>query len=124
MNKSMKNLTKGARIFKIAIGIIIVASLYLQESARMWLLWALVVILVITASVKYCPFCNVFDKTKKKLNLTKGEVLLRSLIGIYIVLVLYAIHTTKIWLLGILAVILIITGSIGYCPFCHTFKNM
>ena len=120
----MQNLTKGARVFKIVTGIIIVISLYLQETARMWLLWALIIILVMTASIKYCPICKIFDKKKKKLILSKEEVLLRALTGIFIVLVLYALQTRKVWLLWILAAILLITGSIGYCPVCHKFDKI
>lgn len=127
----MRNLTKGGRVFKIILGILIIMLLYLPEKLKLWVSWIIISILVITSSTRYCPICKIVDKRPKKTlmkgkligNLSKGQVLIRILVGIYIVLVLYALGTVKVLLSWILASLLIISGIIGYCPLCDKFDK-
>ncbi len=59
----MQNLTKGELVFRVMIGVLIVVALYVP-SISTWLLWVLAGILIVTGIAKYCPVCQIVDKTK------------------------------------------------------------
>lgn len=58
----MQNLTKGEMIFRVMLGILIAAALYIPETIGTWLLLVLAGILVVSGIVRYCPVCHIVDK--------------------------------------------------------------
>jgi uncharacterized membrane protein YecN with MAPEG domain len=59
----MQNLTKGEMIFRIFVGLIIMVALYLGNIGT-WILWILAGIVIATGIAKYCPLCQVVDRTE------------------------------------------------------------
>lgn len=56
-----KNLSNGEMYFRVIVGILIIAAIYISSVSR-WLLWILAAILIISGILKYCPIVSMIEK--------------------------------------------------------------